>query len=355
MSTLNYPNVIQNGQVADGDKLMENLNVIKAIINGDIDFDNLKAALVNAANGIVKLDENGKVPMEQLLTNVANGTVKLDENADVPLAQIPDTLTGKTAENAENADTVDGIHASTTGEAGKLIRADEVDSKIADHKSDASAHHTKTTDHGELNGRGDDDHPQYLTTGRHDTTARHPVSVLKFSTGSFSQSAGPQTWTDTFEVSLYAHSIQVKSNNINRYVLLDFVKNTLDQGTQYHATYRMQNTHDTGATTCYARWYYHSASKQAIWGVWDTVKKKLISVLVEEDEGYCKLYPKLKEGQKLIKIKNPNKFLNMKYNPQIDKVKDENEKKLKIKDKGFAGYILEHANIAEEDIEEVKK
>jgi len=89
MSVLNYPNIIQNGQPADGDKLQENLNVIKSIINGDIDWDNIKASLVNAANGIVKLDANAKVPMEQLLTNVANGTVKLDENALIPLAQIP--------------------------------------------------------------------------------------------------------------------------------------------------------------------------------------------------------------------------------------------------------------------------
>lgn len=34
------------------------------------------------------------------------------------------------------------------------------------------------SDHGELTGLGDDDHPQYLTTGRHDTTARHGSTVV---------------------------------------------------------------------------------------------------------------------------------------------------------------------------------
>lgn len=50
----------------------------------------------------------------------------------------------------------------------------------------ASQHHTKTTDHGALGGRGDDDHTQYLTTGRHDTTTRHPKGVIKKATGSAS-------------------------------------------------------------------------------------------------------------------------------------------------------------------------
>jgi len=72
MSTLSYDYIIQNGIVADGDHLMHDLNQIKAIINGDIDFDNLKAALVNAANGIVKLDANAKIPLD-LIPDVLEG------------------------------------------------------------------------------------------------------------------------------------------------------------------------------------------------------------------------------------------------------------------------------------------
>lgn len=41
-------------------------------------------------------------------------------------------------------------------------------------------------DHGSIKGLTDDDHTQYLTTGRHDTTTRHPNSVLKTTTGSVS-------------------------------------------------------------------------------------------------------------------------------------------------------------------------
>lgn len=41
-----------------------------------------------------------------------------------------------------------------------------------------------TIDHGTIQGLGDDDHTQYLTTGRHDTTARHPKTVIATATGS---------------------------------------------------------------------------------------------------------------------------------------------------------------------------
>jgi len=58
----------------------------------------------------------------------------------------------------------------------------EADSKIATHAANPSAHHTKTTsaeiDHGSVQGLGDDDHTQYLNIARHDTTTRHPLSVL---------------------------------------------------------------------------------------------------------------------------------------------------------------------------------
>ena len=128
-----------------------NANEVKLFneINGSLDWENLKAALVNAANGILKLDGNARVL----------------------LAQIPDTLTGK------DADTIDTLHASSTGEAGKLIRADEVDSKITTHENDASAHHTKTTDHGSLGGLSDDDHAQYYNAARH-TKAIHDSLAL---------------------------------------------------------------------------------------------------------------------------------------------------------------------------------
>lgn len=42
------------------------------------------------------------------------------------------------------------------------------------------------SDHGQLTGLGDDDHGQYLNTSRHDTTTRHPYSVIKTSNGSAS-------------------------------------------------------------------------------------------------------------------------------------------------------------------------
>jgi len=202
--------------------------------------------------------------MEQLLTNVANGTVKLDENALVPLAQIPDTLTGK------DADTVDGIHASTTGEAGKLIRADEVDDKITAHKNNASAHHTKTTsseiDHGSIQGLGDDDHTQYLTTGRHDTTARHPVGVLKKATGSydtggaFSPGSGSQTfWFSPHQYAFSSPQIRLSSTIVD--AKLNLYAGSSTGSTDWRREWRLVATSvGEGTAHGYVQWDYLQGS-----------------------------------------------------------------------------------------------
>lgn len=47
------------------------------------------------ASGVAELDENGHVPLAQLLAGVANGLATLDSNAQVPTAQIPDLNTSK--------------------------------------------------------------------------------------------------------------------------------------------------------------------------------------------------------------------------------------------------------------------
>jgi len=74
MATIAREHVYVGGQVARASHANDNENKIYNEFNGNIDWDNLKASLVNAADGILKLDASGKVP----------------------LAQIPDVLTGKT-------------------------------------------------------------------------------------------------------------------------------------------------------------------------------------------------------------------------------------------------------------------
>lgn len=65
-----------SGKPARSSHCNKNEIVLYNEINGNLDFENLKAALVNTASGLVKLNDAG----------------------DVPLLQIPDTLTGKSAE-----------------------------------------------------------------------------------------------------------------------------------------------------------------------------------------------------------------------------------------------------------------
>jgi len=69
----------------------------------------------------------------------------------------------------------------------EAINPSEVDAKIETHRSDANAHHTK------------------FTIAEHDTTARHPVTVLKRATGSYSEVISAGTTEDhTFTVHRYA-------------------------------------------------------------------------------------------------------------------------------------------------------
>lgn len=65
-----------DGTPAKPNEVNANEATLYTVINGQLDWDNLKAALANAANGLVKLNASG----------------------DVPLAQIPAVLTGKSAD-----------------------------------------------------------------------------------------------------------------------------------------------------------------------------------------------------------------------------------------------------------------
>lgn len=79
-----------DGAVARPDQVNENETTLYNLVNGNIDWDNIKAALQNAANGLVKLDEDAKVL----------------------LAQIPAGI---------DADKVDGLHASEILPSGVIV------------------------------------------------------------------------------------------------------------------------------------------------------------------------------------------------------------------------------------------
>ena len=126
-----------------------------------MDWDNLSAALVNAANGLVKLDGGAKVPIAQMSAVI-------------------------------DADTVDTKHYADI----IVDAAADADAAIAVHAALASVHHTKTVsadiDHGSIGGLADDDHPKYikragdtmdglLTLSGAPTSDLHASSKLAFS------------------------------------------------------------------------------------------------------------------------------------------------------------------------------
>lgn len=75
MGSIVRPHSFSDGAVARPDQVNENETILYNEINGNLDWDNLKAALVNAANGLVKLDANAKVPVAQLPTTIPSGVI----------------------------------------------------------------------------------------------------------------------------------------------------------------------------------------------------------------------------------------------------------------------------------------
>lgn len=80
-----------DGTTAKASEANVNEVTLYTLVNGNIDWDNLKAALANAASGLVKLDGSGLVP----------------------LAQIPTTLTGKSADKWGGLSLGDTINIAT--------------------------------------------------------------------------------------------------------------------------------------------------------------------------------------------------------------------------------------------------
>ena len=75
MGTIVRPHAYSDGAVARPDHANKNETTLYNLVNGNIDWDNIKAALVNAANGILKLDASGKVPLAQLPTTIPSGVI----------------------------------------------------------------------------------------------------------------------------------------------------------------------------------------------------------------------------------------------------------------------------------------
>jgi len=68
-----------------------------------------------------------------------------------------------------------------------------------------------TGDHGDLSGLGDDDHPQYLNTTRHDTTARHGATVVDHgSIGGLGDDDHPQYLNDDRHKNALHHWVEIQ-------------------------------------------------------------------------------------------------------------------------------------------------
>lgn len=66
-----------DGAPARPEQVNENESILYAEINGNLDWNNIKPALQNAANGFVKLDSDAKVPTAQLPTGIPSGVITM--------------------------------------------------------------------------------------------------------------------------------------------------------------------------------------------------------------------------------------------------------------------------------------
>ncbi len=64
-----------DGEPAKPNEVNDNETVLFNEINGNLDWDNILASLINAANGFVKLDASGLVPTAQVPDVVPSGVI----------------------------------------------------------------------------------------------------------------------------------------------------------------------------------------------------------------------------------------------------------------------------------------
>lgn len=113
--------------------------------------DKLNASEKGVANGVATLDAGGKLPASQLPTLAIKDTFTVASQA---------AMLALTAQRGDMAIRTDNGHTY-------VLAAD--DATNLGNWSEITAGPSGVTDHGALSGLGDDDHTQYLTTGRADT------------------------------------------------------------------------------------------------------------------------------------------------------------------------------------------
>jgi len=152
---------------------------------------------------------------------------------------------------------------------------------VSDH--DTTARHPLGTvvphdDHGNLSGLGDDDHPQYLNTARHDTTDRHPYTVLKTATGeSRANISGGSTESVVLNAYSFAPNIWAADTAHLR------VTGHATESTDQVARLGIHNSDSAGHYYA-VRWRYITASNNPqIWVVQDEITGEIIGIWHSDD------------------------------------------------------------------------
>ncbi len=142
-----------DGLPAKPSEVNDNEDVLYNEINGGLDWDNIDATLINEANGFIKLDASGDIPVAQMPTVIDADTVDTKHYTDITDKITADIATHTALANVHHAPTTTLTHAALTG-----VGADD--------------HHAKTINladmtekaHGSLTGVGTSDHHTKTST-----------------------------------------------------------------------------------------------------------------------------------------------------------------------------------------------
>ena len=150
MGTIVREHTYVDGLPAKPSEVNDNEDVLYNVINGNLDWDNLDATLINVADGFVKLDGDAKVPNAQMAAVIDADTVDTKHYTDITDKITSDIATHAALANVHHTPTAALAHASLTGVG-------------------ASDHHTKTTTltHAALTSVGASDHHAKTTALAH--------------------------------------------------------------------------------------------------------------------------------------------------------------------------------------------
>jgi len=246
MGLINKPWTPSSGDTIDATNYNSNLDTIYNEFNGNIDLNNIKSSIINAANGLLQLDSNGDIPSTVAWGAIPSGTKMIFAQATAPTGWTQDTSI-----NDKVLRVVDGqgggtggswtISGLSTGSAGSHYHTQGKTGSAGSHthsqgSTGSAGGHTHTysgntdTDNTHKTNSGHDYSGTYKSTPSH----YHAYSGTTSSNGSHTHtnpdtnSAGSHTHSNPNTSTTGSHTHSVSSDGSWKPPYLDIIIATKD-------------------------------------------------------------------------------------------------------------------------------